>query len=438
MTPASSDSVELASTVPALMNTKPPGTANALMAGSWMTKYWKPRPPSALCEASRRPTPFTYSLTSGSSSSAFWSRSWCATMAPRRYSSLRDSTAAAGLPMSGRSEPGAGVLRVSGVDGGSSANATPARLRRAAARAGSRRRMIAFDRRWRSGVSPGLQRLTKTLCGTHSSVHLEDVRGEIGEPRALPAHQGDMPGMRPAAEAIHGIGETGGHLRKVGRIDLGDVAEAGELGAGAGAGDQRLHLLRREVLGLVQDQEAVEEGAPAHEVERADLDAVAQQVVGGRAAPVASLLRPGEHLEIVHERTHPGLHLLLLRAGQEADVFAERNGHARHDDFHEAVGFQRLHEAGGERQQRLAGAGWPQHRDEVDFRIHQQVEREVLLAVRAVTPQTLWRSLRWSRVSWMVAVSPLILRTRPSMPSGMSSNTPWFGRQSRTAGPVIS
>src|SRR2546429_462052 len=228
---------------------------------------------------------------------------------------------------------------------------------------------------------PALQRLTKTLCEMHCSVHLEDVRGEIGEPRALPAHQGDMPGMRPAAEAIHGIGETGGHLRKVGRIDLGDVAEAGELGARAGAGDQRLHLLRREVLRLVQDQEAVEEGAPAHEVQRADLDPVAQQVVGGRAAPVASLLGPGEHLEIVDERTHPRLHLLLLGAGQEADVFAERDGHARHDDFHEAVGFQRLHEAGGERQQRLAGAGWPEHRDEVDFRIHQQVEREVLLTV---------------------------------------------------------
>src|SRR2546427_727333 len=58
--------------------------------------------------------------------------------------------------------------------------------------------------------------------------------------------------------------------------------------------------------------------------------------------------------------------------------------------------------------------------------------------LRAVTPQTLWRSLRWSRVSSMVAVSALILRTTPSMPCGMSSNTPWFGCQSRTAGPVIS
>ena len=71
MTPASSDSLELASTVPALMNTNPPGTANALMAGSLITKYWKPRPPSALWDASRRPTQLMYSLTSGSSSSAF-------------------------------------------------------------------------------------------------------------------------------------------------------------------------------------------------------------------------------------------------------------------------------------------------------------------------------------------------------------------------------
>jgi hypothetical protein len=46
--------------------------------------------------------------------------------------------------MSGRSEPAAGALRVSGVDGGSSANATLATVRRAAARTGRRRRMIGL------------------------------------------------------------------------------------------------------------------------------------------------------------------------------------------------------------------------------------------------------------------------------------------------------
>ncbi len=42
---------------------------------------------------------------------------------------------------------------------------------------------------------------------------------------------------------------------------------------------------------------------------------------------------------------------------------------------------ERLHEAGGEREQRLAGAGLAEQRDEVDVRVHQGVEREILLAV---------------------------------------------------------
>ena len=73
--------------------------------------------------------------------------------------------------------------------------------------------------------------------------------------------------MGPALEAINDIGETGRTLGEVGRIDLCDVAEADHLGSRAGTGDQRLHLLWREVLRLVDDQELVQEGAAAHEVE---------------------------------------------------------------------------------------------------------------------------------------------------------------------------
>src|SRR5690606_19807924 len=43
-----------------------------------------------------------------------------------------------------------------------------------------------------------------------------------------------------------------------------------------------------------------------------------------------------------------------------------------------------LREAGGEREQRLAGAGGAEQGDEVDSRIQQQVESEVLLAVAGV------------------------------------------------------
>jgi hypothetical protein len=46
-----------------------------------------------------------------------------------------------------------------------------------------------------------------------------------------------------------------------------------------------------------------------------------------------------------------------------------------------ALGLQHLGEAGGEREQGLAGAGLAEQGDEVDLRVHQQVEREVLLAV---------------------------------------------------------
>lgn len=40
-----------------------------------------------------------------------------------------------------------------------------------------------------------------------------------------------------------------------------------------------------------------------------------------------------------------------------------------------------MRERGGEREERLAGAGLPEQGDEVDFGVEQQVEGEVLLAV---------------------------------------------------------
>src|SRR5205807_10383279 len=59
--------------------------------------------------------------------------------------------------------------------------------------------------------------------------------------------------------------------------------------------------------------------------------------------------------EVILQRAHPGLHLLLLGARQEADVLAERHGDARHDDLGVALLVEHLGEARGEREQRLAG-----------------------------------------------------------------------------------
>ena len=77
-----------------------------------------------------------------------------------------------------------------------------------------------------------------------------------------------MTGVLPALEAVDHVSQAGTALGQVRRIDLSDIPEADDLGAGSGPGDQGLHLLGRQVLRLVDDQEFLQEGAAAHEVER--------------------------------------------------------------------------------------------------------------------------------------------------------------------------
>src|SRR3954471_21505250 len=163
---------------------------------------------------------------------------------------------------------------------------------------------------------------------------LQGFCGVVGEARALAARERDVPGVRPVLHAVDHVGEARAALGEVGRVDLRDVAEADDLGAGARARDERLHLLGRQVLRLVDDQPLVDERAPAHEVERLDLDPRAHKVPRRRASPFAArLVGSVEHVEVVLERAHPGQHLLLLRAGKEADVLADRHRDARHDDL---------------------------------------------------------------------------------------------------------
>ncbi len=75
---------------------------------------------------------------------------------------------------------------------------------------------------------------TKVSPGPRSS---EDIRRLVGQPRALAPLERDVPRMGPAAEAVDHVGEAGGGLGEVGRVDLRDVAQADHLGARAGAGD---------------------------------------------------------------------------------------------------------------------------------------------------------------------------------------------------------
>src|SRR5437899_2945247 len=83
---------------------------------------------------------------------------------------------------------------------------------------------------------------------------------------------------RRVLEAGDRVGEARCRLGEVGRVDLLDIAETHDLRARTRARNQRLHLLRGQVLRLVDDQIAIEEGAAAHEVHRANLDARGKQI----------------------------------------------------------------------------------------------------------------------------------------------------------------
>ena len=65
--------------------------------------------------------------------------------------------------------------------------------------------------------------------------------------------------MCPTLEAVDHVSQTRTTFGQVGGIDLRDVAQTDHLGTGAGAGDQGFHLLRRQILRFIDDQDA---GAP--------------------------------------------------------------------------------------------------------------------------------------------------------------------------------
>ena len=142
-----------------------------------------------------------------------------------------------------------------------------------------------------------------------------------------------MAGEVPAFETVHGEGESRRGFGEVGRVDLFYVTQTGHLGARPGPGEQGFHLLGRNVLGLVNNDEAVEESASAHEIECAHFDPAGQQVVGCGAAPCTAFLGLGKHLQIVGQGTHPGGHFLFFCARQVADILAHGYCSPRHDNF---------------------------------------------------------------------------------------------------------
>src|SRR5258708_22673703 len=152
---------------------------------------------------------------------------------------------------------------------------------------------------WISELTCGLRPLS--AAGFQSSLKTKAKSKYFGrivrQSRTLAANQRDMPRKRPPVESVYDIGEAGRGLSQVGGIDLRDVAQAHHLGARARAGDQRLHLLGREILGLIDNNEAVQECTAPHEIQGANLDAVPEQIVGRAASPRAPALALRQHFQ---------------------------------------------------------------------------------------------------------------------------------------------
>src|SRR5438270_5727740 len=113
----------------------------------------------------------------------------------------------------------------------------------------------------------GRRPLVRTDDVLHDAVAHDVLGREVHEGQTLDPIEDLLEGDEPTAPT--------------GDVDLGDVTRDDHLGAEADSRQEHLHLLGGGVLGLVEDDEAVVERAPAHESERRHLDGAAlEEAVG--------------------------------------------------------------------------------------------------------------------------------------------------------------
>src|SRR5205085_10325241 len=100
----------------------------------------------------------------------------------------------------------------------------------------------------------------------------QDVRSELCQRGTFTFRQGDVPGQALVLELVDHVDEAIAGRIHVRVVDLVRVAGEHDLGVVADAGDDRLHLVRRQVLRLVHHDVLVGDAAPAGVRERLDGD----------------------------------------------------------------------------------------------------------------------------------------------------------------------
>ena len=190
-----------------------------------------------------------------------------------------------------------------------------------------------------------------------------------------------------AAQFIASMDQSVGAAVDIGVVDLGWISNHHELGSLRHTGDDGLGLERGELLGLVQDEEAVRDGAAADVAEGLDLEKspLDELLVGlergclcapsilrlldglfllllplggvRSTRPFVPLRMDGkEHLEGIVDRLEPGVEFFVQGAGQEAEGVAHGD-HGAADSHAVVLALTGEVETRGNGHEGLAGSG---------------------------------------------------------------------------------
>ena len=174
-------------------------------------------------------------------------------------------------------------------------------------------------------------------------------------PDDVPLVEPDHAHRLQPAQLAHRVRQPRRHAGR--QVGLGRIAGDDHTGVLAHAGEEHLHLRRRGVLRLVEDDQGVAQRPAAHVGQGCDLDLA-------RLDPLLQLALRQHVLQRVVERPHIGIDLLLQVARQEAQPLAGLDRRPRQDDPLDPALLQQRHRH-GDGEIGLAGAGRPQREDQV-------------------------------------------------------------------------
>src|SRR6218665_3716592 len=206
------------------------------------------------------------------------------------------------------------------------------------------------------------------------------------------AMQLQMSAMLEALEALAHISETRTGGGKIGGIYLRQIAKPTPLRAVTSTRDDGLHLVRRQVLAFVDQNQRALEAAATDIVQRLELDIRLFFHVFDGAGGAGIIQVQG--FDIVADGAQPRIHLFLFRTRQEAVLFRQWRRRASGNDLVEATLNNSHFNRGRQCQYGFAGTGRAGERNQMHIRISEEIQRQGLMDIaRRQTPGLLIHQL---------------------------------------------